>query len=156
MTHIELVSKAGEVVGRTVVDPGDAESLSAWIWRLHQTGYAWRCERPGGRSAPLVAIFMHREILGLPRIGRASQGDHINRDRLDNRKANLRVVDHGTNMRNRGSFAGSTSSTSGVYRDGKRWRAQVKVAGIRHDLGSFVDEASAAAVVREFRAGIAS
>ena len=47
-------------------------------------------------------IMMHHLIIGIPKKG--FQTDHINRDSLDNRCENLRIVTPSENMRNRGKF----------------------------------------------------
>ena len=98
---------------------------------------------------------MHRYILGLKQSD-AAEVDHLNRDRLDNRRANLLPGTRGDNMRNRSSFRGSTSRYSGVYRvrDGNVWRATVKVEGRRHNLGRFADEDDAGRAVAAFRGSI--
>jgi len=54
---------------------------------------------------------LHREIVGNGEYSPDNQVDHINRDSLDNRRENLRVVGTSENCRNRGSRAGI------VYRD---------------------------------------
>ena len=56
------------------------------------------------------------------------QLDHINRDRSDNRIANLRDVSHKQNMQNAGKPSNNTSGHPGVYwhkRDFK-WVAQIR------------------------------
>ena len=73
----------GSVVGHTLIDDADAR-LADFTWRLGRTGYAVRW-RDGG------TIYLHREVLGLER-GDGLEADHVNRDRLDNRRANLRAA----------------------------------------------------------------
>lgn len=84
-----------EPIAFTIVDAADARWLLEHRWGLGSDGYATR-RRPG------VAIRMHREILGLA-AGDGRHTDHINRDKLDNRRANLRVVTAAQNMQNRPS-----------------------------------------------------
>lgn len=57
--------------------------------------------------------------------------DHINGDKLDNRRANLRVVTQAQNMQNVLTFKGPYR---GVYFDARRgkWYGQVKLDGQRH------------------------
>lgn len=73
--------------------------------------------------------------------------DHINRNSLDNRKANLRIATAKQNMWNReyGKNLG-TSKYKGVHwamRE-RKWRALITVAGKTKHLGFFKDEIDAA------------
>ncbi len=56
------------------------------------------------------------------------QLDHINRNRADNRIANLREVTNKQNMQNAGKYSHNTSGHPGVYWDKKRskWRATIR------------------------------
>lgn len=86
-----------------LVDAEDFERVSAFKWTasLESNGrnfYAIRrCYREKRRG---IKIRMHRFVLGLPPL--PNDGlvvDHLNGDTLDNRKANLEIVDHLENMR---------------------------------------------------------
>lgn len=50
--------------------------------------------------------------------------DHINRDRLDNRRCNLRLCTNAENQRNTGLWRTSTTGIKGICRYRGRWRAQ--------------------------------
>ena len=63
--------------------------------------------------------------------------DHINGDRLDNRKANLRICTHAENMRNRKRNKNCSSGFKGVEKRGNKWSSRITFNGIRHYLGSF-------------------
>lgn len=82
------VRRGGKTVAWALVDAQDLDLLNRWLWSLNGRGYAYGS--PG---------FMHRVLLGLKkRDGR--EIDHINRNRLDNRRANLRLCDRSSNMLN--------------------------------------------------------
>ena len=88
-------------------------------WYIDRTGYA--------RNRRISAL--HEAI-----VGRAPQGkyvDHINGDRLDNRRANLRFVDFTESCHNSGLRRDNTSGFKGVsYSDKERkWIAQHNSAG---------------------------
>ncbi|HEX4715633.1 MAG TPA: HNH endonuclease [Ktedonobacteraceae bacterium] len=92
---------------------------------------------------------MHRQIMWreLERRGAKFVVDHINGDKLDNRRANLRVGKQGRNiMNNYRPRSDNTSGIVGVYFDAavKRWKA---VCG-RDYLGSF-DSKEEAALIRK-------
>ena len=61
--------------------------------------------------------------------------DHVNRDRADNRIANLREVSQQCQLRNCGMLSNNQSGIKGVSRDKSGWTAKIKVDGISHYLG---------------------
>ena len=76
-----------------------------------------------------------------------NQIDHINRNRSDNRIANLRDVTNQQNMCNAGDFSTNTSGRKGVYWDKRdsRWRACITDKGRYLSLGYFDTQAKAVA-----------
>lgn len=67
--------------------------------------------------------------------------DHINRNRSDNRIANLRIVDRSQNMRNYLLCKSNSSGVRGVAwnKQNFRWEAHIKNGNIEYHLGSFKD-----------------
>jgi hypothetical protein len=102
------------------VDAADYEWLSQWAWHL-QDGYAVRWDH--GKK-----IYMHRQIMQPPE---GMVVDHINRNRADNCRSNLRVCTRDENMCNRVKRAGSISRFKGVgYRKrNHRWYAELVYEG---------------------------
>lgn len=88
MSQIPLRNRQGKVVAHAVIDDQDAEFLNRWRWSLNGSGYAFGS--PG---------LMHRVVLGLEK-GDGREVDHCNRDKLDNRVANLRLTTRAANIRN--------------------------------------------------------
>lgn len=63
--------------------------------------------------------------------------DHINGNRADNRFCNLREVSNTENIQNQTkAHKGSKTGYLGVYAEGKRFFARVKVNGVIHHLGT--------------------
>lgn len=64
--------------------------------------------------------------------------DHINGNRVDNRKENLRYLTRKENIINR-SKSNSSSGIVGVYWDKNRnkWKAQCKIAGSVSNIGRY-------------------
>lgn len=65
------------------------------------------------------------------------QIDHINRNKIDNRWANLRAATRCENQRNRRMAANNKIGLKGVRAHRKKWKAAIKIAGKRHHLGVF-------------------
>lgn len=63
--------------------------------------------------------------------------DHINRDRTDNRKKNLRHVTYKQNSMNRSPKTLSASGNKGIYKVNNKWRACIWISGKRKHLGYF-------------------
>ncbi len=87
---------------------------------------------------------MHRLIMNAPK---GMLVDHINRNGLDNRKANLRIVTHTQNMWNNGQRVERYSSKyRGVswHKRQRRWMAVISVNGRARTLGYYRDEKEAA------------
>lgn len=112
-----------------LVDATDHAWLSRWRWGKNSRGYAYR---KSGRQG----VLMHRLILEPPD---GFEVDHVNRDKLDNRRVNLRAVTRSANHRNRGLSARNVSGVSGVIWDEQRglWRASITVERKRRELGRF-------------------
>lgn len=128
-----------------LVDDGDFSWLSKYTWYFSDTGYAKTSLWEDGKA---LQIRMHRLIMGAKR---RQMCDHINGDKLDNRRENLRLCNNAENMRNRGMTAKNTSGFKGVYWDkGRRkWHAQIKIFYKQKYLGLFEDKKDAARAYNE-------
>jgi len=136
----EIVLLSGDI---SVLDTEDARRLSAWQWSLHD-GYAARRHVVGGK---LVRVFMHRAIMDVP-VG--MEVDHINRNRLDNRRENLRIVAGWFNAQNcRPGVSGVRGVT--FHRQTGKWNARIRVNGRAISLGLFesIPEAASAGLYAE-------
>ena len=145
---IPIRRRDGSVRAVARVDDGDYERLSFLRWHLHSQGYA----ASGGGN---TKRFMHRMILDLPTVNDGSGSgarrlmvDHINGDKLDNRRVNLRTVTMQQNQQNAQRRWG-VSQYRGVFLDRKsgRWYAQVA----KQHGGIFETEIEAAVAAYEMR-----
>ena len=73
--------------------------------------------------------------------------DHINRNKADNRFANLRAVTRSENMHNQGINRVNTSGYKGVSYDQqrKKWRATIELNNVSKHLGIFLTPETASA-----------
>lgn len=124
------------------VDDEAFDVLSQWKWMFSE-GYAVRYERKDGRR--IGRVHMHRVVLGLsksdPRVV-----DHINGNKLDNRRANLRPATRSQNGANRRKSAGMSSRYKGVswQRKTNKWVAALRCDQKWLRLGLFEVEEDAA------------
>jgi hypothetical protein len=133
MRHIPLHNRAGHVTGHAMIDDADYERVLAHSWHRSAKGYV--AARINGRE-----VYMHRFICGLaaddPR-----DVDHDNRDRLDNRRANLIPCTRRRNLlnnRGKGYYQHSTK-TGWVVMIGRKY------------LGFYGTEREAAIVADNYR-----
>lgn len=152
MVEIPLRARDGSVKARAIVDDTDADWLNQWRWTLLPSGYAYR-HMSRGPGLGHLHIYMHRSLLGLEQ-GDGRIGDHINGNKLDNRRRNLRVVTRHGNAQNVLSTKGSTSRHRGVSwnTDRQKWVAQAWINGRQTPLGRYDSEEEAAAVASAARA----
>lgn len=97
------------------------------------------------------STFLHHLVIGRPPKGMIT--DHINRNKMDNRRENLRHATYSVNGFNVDLHLNNTSGTSGVYynkRD-RRWVAEIGLNNKKRRLGGFItkDEAIAARKLAE-------
>lgn len=133
-----------------MVDAEDFGWLSKWRWSL-SGGRAVRNHKRNGKS---YLVRLHRQIMNLRR-GDPRQVDHINRDPLDNRRANLRLARHAQNRQNNGCYRTKrrTSKYRGVHYDASRdrWVAQATLNYQNHHIGRFRTEQEAADAAAAWR-----
>ncbi|WP_066735776.1 HNH endonuclease [Cupriavidus sp. D384] len=120
-----------------MVDAEDYEMLSAFKWFVIHSGVVRNHPRKL-RATEKTSRIMHRFLMGLETNDRR-QVDHINGNRLDNRKGNLRVCSGAENNRNKVTQVNNTSGFKGVsfYRRRQKFHARVQVYGRTHHVGYF-------------------
>lgn len=122
----------------TQVDVEDVLRLSEHSWTLSSHGYA--VSRKGNNKQ----IYLHRFLLGEPK---GYVVDHINGDKLDNRKSNLRTCSIKENIRNMGS---GRRNKSNKYRGvswatkNRKWVSLITVDRRAIYLGLYESEEEAA------------
>lgn len=125
-----------------LVDDEDFNYLNQWRWHIAWNGYVVRGEYNGGNYKN---FFLHRVIIKTPK---GMFTDHINHNRLDNRKSNLRICTKSQNGFNRNKQKNNTSGYKGVTfeKQTKKWVARIRFNGQMKTIGRFFnpEEASEA------------
>lgn len=132
--------------GACLVSAEDYENLNKYRWHKRSSdGYVARTEYINGT---FKTIRMHREVLYTPS---GFVVDHINRNRLDNRRENLRVASRSQNTANSIKPSTNTSGFKGVHyrKDQGRWRAFIRVNKKGISLGQYSTAEEAAKAYNE-------
>jgi uncharacterized protein (DUF1330 family) len=110
-----------------IIDTEDAERVSRHTWHAAAHGYA--ATRLRDKNGELM--YLHRYVLNAPN---GKYVDHVNLDKLDNRKANLRLCTNSQNHANKPKRKGETLSRyKGVTlaKNGRVWQMQLQWNGQR-------------------------
>lgn len=131
--------------GRTcIIDDVDFDTVSQYKWSFDPKGYAFRNSPRPNRKV----IYLHRFLLQ-PK--QKEYCDHINGDKLDNRRSNLRICTNAQNTRNRKIGINNTTGFKGISwnkRD-KMWYASLVKDGKKIYLGCSKSKKQAAEYYNE-------
>lgn len=132
----------------TLVDDSDFEEINQYKWHFGG-GYARRNKRDVDGSRKIV--FLHRELMNTPA---GLETDHINGEKLDNRRSNLRIVNKSMNQRNTKPRKGASEFKGVSFYKTKRhksgyWIARIQISGKVKNLGYFKNELEAAKAYNE-------
>lgn len=130
---IELFDRQKKKVGETIVDEDMYYDLVKYSWCLSRKYVVGTVDNKTVKLHRFVLDYSDDDVV-----------DHINNDRLDNRKCNLRVVTPKQNNMNKLSRPNSSSKFIGVTLHKYGWTASIGVNGERLHLGYFKDETEAA------------
>jgi hypothetical protein len=131
----------------SLIDDEDFEKVSKYKWHCLANNYAARkfyYEKKDGKWITKY-IRLHQFILNEFN----KEIDHVNGNRLDNRKENLRLCTRSLNNANsikKTRKGGTTSKYKGVTwnKNASKWMVQAKLDNIGYYLGLFTDEIEAA------------
>ena len=127
--------------GYALVDDDDFNNLSKKRWYLSAGGYAIGGEDSNGLKA---YVKMHRVIMGAknPKI----HIDHIDGDKLNNQKDNLRFATPAQNTHNARKQKGTKNKYKGTnyVKSLNLWQARCRMNGEDHFLGHYRSEIAAA------------
>lgn len=115
-----------KIIAKIKIDKDDINKIKQYRWYLDGGGYAVN------KSSKKI-LFLHRLVLG------SKKGfitDHINRNKLDNRKKNLRFVNYHQNSMNR-------MGNKNIYFHRGKWKAMIGFNGKQKYLGRFINKKDA-------------
>jgi len=124
-----------------IIDQCDFYLVNEYRWSLGATGYTQAKSKGIKKISKAHRVIM--KVLDKSQI----YIDHINGNRLDNRRCNLRICTISQNQMNRTKIRNTSSIFKGVTRVSKRnknWMSQIKYEGIRYCLGYYKSEEEAA------------
>lgn len=120
-------------------DLNDYEKIKNYCW--HVTGY--RDKTTGTKYISSFdengkTLYMHRLIMNIHNLDSSLQIDHINHNKNDNRKENLRIVNNSENQFNIPTRCNNKSGHIGVGYDKAKniWYATIRINGKTKYLGS--------------------
>lgn len=128
---------------RVLVSPQDYLLFKHMKWGIDKNGYVrtWRHKKLEKYKYKTIVTLLHNLIVR-PKAGYVV--DHINRNKLDNRRENLRLVTRAENAINTYFF----DKASGVRKRNKKWLASGHIKNKSIYLGSF-DSKEEAITMRE-------
>lgn len=102
-----------------IVDDEDYDYLNRWKWGQNSSGYARRTIYVNKKYKTLL---MHRFIINAPE---GKEVDHINGNKLDNRRENLRLVSRIQNSQNKKAQTNTNNLYKGYYKENRGKRLYV-------------------------------
>lgn len=125
------VTMSGSKKGTMICDLDDWERLKDFVWNCSCGGYASTDNRKG----LLKYKEFHRNVI------EQVDGmfcDHINRNRLDNRKCNLRIVTPHQNTLNQSKLKNNKTGHLGItQRENCKYQARITLNGKTYNLGTY-------------------
>jgi len=128
LCKIVLRNKTGETVGVAVVDACDLHLVKDYKWHLTNHGYVASKGKHG-------AVYMHRLLIGID----GGHIDHVDQDKQNNRRHNLRHCTASQNIANSKARKSSKTGIKGVHPTRNGFAAQITKDRKTLHLGTFQD-----------------
>lgn len=127
-----------------IVDDDIFEKVKNYRWTSSTGGYVKRTVKTekGWRN-----LKIHHVVLP---VKDGFVVDHINFNKLDNRRENLRYLTNSENSYRKPFYKNNTSGYKGVIKRKNRWIAQIKYKNKQIHLGSFINKIDAKKKFDEF------
>lgn len=139
ISYIILLSKKGKETGKAIIDTEDIVICKKFRWyKNNKHGYVV------ANGENNKTIYLHRVIMEKDYLD-GMEVDHINNNKLDNRKNNLRICTKTQNIWNRRRLKNNTSGTTGVSFSKKmnKWMSYIRENNKRVHLGYYKNKEDA-------------
>ncbi len=126
----------------------DYPMIMDYKWYLNSNGYPYTFGK-GSINFGKRGKTLHKFLFRKQRIEKGYVIDHINRNKLDNRRENLRIITQKENSYNRTKNSNSNNTYKGVKLDKKTlgtYKAIVTKDNIKYEIKDIPDEESAAKI----------
>ncbi len=144
---MKVYDRHKQAMADVLLDPEDYSRFSGLSWRIDEGGYVRRTQWIRGKTKTLL---LHRCVLNVEWRSAAEKCvDHINGNKLDNRKSNLRIVSYAQNAANRHAVLTSTERLH-ISRSGQAYIARLRIDGVPIYVGSFPDPEKAEHAVKRY------
>lgn len=129
---ILLYDSAYNLTGECIIDKEDYDKLKNIRWRLDGGGYAIN------NSNKKETLYIHRIINNTPS---NMFCDHIDKNKLNCKKENLRTVTHQLNCINVGKKSNNTSGVKGINwnKRNQKWRSRITLNNTEINLGEYTN-----------------
>ena len=129
--EIVLYNKDNIKIARALIDIEDIDKIKNYKWYLNSDGYVYNNK---------VGL-LHRFLIGP---SNDMVVDHINNNKFDNRKANLRICTAQQNNMNKSKYKGG-SQFKGVcwHKQKNKWQAQIQINSKSKYIGLYDNELEA-------------
>jgi hypothetical protein len=125
--------------GEFLIDSEDIDKIKNYTWWIGKNGYVYTKIYFENKSK---IIYLSRLIMDA---NGNEEIDHIDRNKLNNKKGNLRIADRVTNNANKSKVGLNYSSTyKGVLKVKGGWKARIGINNKEINIGTFTNEIAAA------------
>lgn len=148
IAYMLIYDRNCKVKARIVIDASDVDLCKQYKWCLNKKQTVLTNVTVNGKRK---SIYLYRLLMGVADSPHTVQVDHISRDRLDNRKANLRICSPNQNSCNSKLRSTNTTGYRGVVfrKDTEKYQAQIWHKNKRISLGCYDTALEAAQIYNE-------
>lgn len=144
MIHTFTITQRNGQVHTVYVDAQDVALVGKYTWCIGKDGYV---VTNVSTSTGQTLLPLHRLLVNPGEL----LVDHINRNKLDNRRCNLRSCTVAQNARNKGVYSNNTSGYTGVVSSRTKYKVQCRLNGTHTYHGTYTTTHAAAIVANIVR-----
>lgn len=138
------INSATHGVKEVLVDDEDYYWLADYQWSLSKqrdgSGF-YAVTQTSRKNPPRRIVIMHRLIMGVDGMDGSIQVDHINHNKLDNRRENLRICNNSENHKNARSWGSSKYLGVSFNKASGKWLSKIIIDGKHTSIGLYPNTA---------------